>query len=64
MLDKLKGGFLAHKRKLVGTVLAILALLGAFALGDADLVTTLTDIFGVVTSGPADQAAPAAPAGG
>lgn len=36
--DILKGGQLAHRRKLVMTVVAVVGLIGAYLVGDASLI--------------------------
>lgn len=48
------GGFLAHKKKLIAMVLAILGLLGAYLTGDADLVTFMSELFSTATSSTPD----------
>lgn len=40
-----KGGWLAGKKKLVSTVIAVVIALGAYLTGDADLVELVNTIF-------------------
>lgn len=48
-----KGGYLAKHRKIVLIVVAAVAAVGGYLVGDQDLVTAVTEIINAVTSTPA-----------